>query len=59
MRSQIIASIEERISAYTEEIEKNDFEISSMQQRIEEIMALVVLLKLKKRYKNLMKPLMI
>ena len=38
MRSQIIASIEERISAYTEEIEKYDFEISSMQQRIEEIM---------------------
>ena len=38
MRSQIIASIEERISAYTEEIEKCDFEISSMQQRIEEIM---------------------
>ena len=38
IRSQIIASIEERISAYTEEIEKCDFEISSMQQRIEEIM---------------------
>lgn len=38
MRSQIIASIEERISAYTEEIEKYDFGISSMQQRIEEIM---------------------
>lgn len=38
MRFQIIASIEERISAYTEEIEKYDSEISSLQQRIEEIM---------------------
>lgn len=38
MRSQIIISIEERINAYTEEIEKYDFEISSMQQRIKEIM---------------------
>ena len=38
MRSQIIASIEERISAYTEEMEKYDSEISTLQQRIEEIM---------------------
>lgn len=38
MRSQIINSIEERINICTEEIEKYDYEISSMQQKIEEIM---------------------
>ena len=38
MRSQIIASIEERITLYTEEIEKYEYEISAMQQQIEDIM---------------------
>lgn len=38
MRSQIITSIEERIVAYNEEIEKCDFEINSLQEHIEEVM---------------------
>lgn len=38
MRTQIIKSIDERIFAYNEEIEKCDYEISSMQQQMEGIM---------------------
>lgn len=38
MRGQIIASIEERISAYTEEISKCDYEIDTLQKRIDEVM---------------------
>ena len=38
MRSQIIMSIERRITACTEEIEKCDYEISTMRQQIEKIM---------------------
>lgn len=38
MRKQIISSIEDRISAYTEEIEKCDYEISTLQNQIEDVM---------------------
>lgn len=39
MRKQIIASIEERITIYNEEIERSDYEISSMQSQMDEIMS--------------------
>ena len=38
MRSQIISSIEDKIAAYTEEIENCDYEIASLQTRMDDIM---------------------
>lgn len=38
MRNQIIVSIEERIVAYNEEIDKYDYEIEILQKRIHEVM---------------------
>lgn len=38
MRAQIISSIEDKISAYNEEIENCDYEISTLQTRMDEIM---------------------